>query len=139
MGAKSHLLQPTAFLFPLSRGRFSSYTEKKNRQSQVNSPCALPALRLCVWLFDNRYIQLSCGDQCFMLAFGTVQREVFKNCIFSYSYSRFGIAYWTQYPCFDHCFVPSFLQFLKPRIAAQMPITMIYAQIPSATIVISVP
>lgn len=28
-----------------------------------------------------------------MLAFGTIQREVFKNCIFSYSYSRFGIAF----------------------------------------------
>ena len=67
---------------------------------------ALSALRLCVWLFDNRYIQLSCGDQCFMLAFGTVQWEVFKNCIFSYSYPCFRAADWTQYPFLYHYFAP---------------------------------
>ena len=79
---------------------------KKEKPITAFLICALSALRLCVWLFDNRYIQLSCGDQCFMLAFGTVQWEVFKNCIFSYSYPCFRAADWTQYPFLYHYFAP---------------------------------
>ena len=80
--------------------------KRKEPINRVPLGYGLSALRLCVWLFDNRYIQLSCGDQCFMLAFGTVQWEVFKNCIFSYSYPCFRAADWTQYPFLYHYFAP---------------------------------
>ena len=48
-----------------------------------------------------------------MLAFGTVQWEVFKNCIFSYSYPCFRAADWTQYPFLYHYFPHMLLALLR--------------------------
>ena len=39
----------------------------------------LSALRLCVWLFDNEYIELFDIDYRFPFAFRTEQREVLKH------------------------------------------------------------
>ena len=43
----------------------------------------LSALRLCVWLFYNRNIQILCGNKCFLLTLRTIQRKIYESCISS--------------------------------------------------------
>ena len=43
----------------------------------------LSALRLCVWLFYNRNIQILCGNKCFLLTLRTIQRKIYEYCISS--------------------------------------------------------
>ena len=43
----------------------------------------LSALRLCVWLFYNRNIQILCGNKCFSLTLRTIQRKIYEYCISS--------------------------------------------------------
>ena len=48
------------FFFPRQAGQVSIMCYKTNRADNFKEhPCWLSALRLCVWLFDNRNIQLS--------------------------------------------------------------------------------
>ena len=43
----------------------------------------LSALRLCVWRFDNSYVKLFNINQTLSFTFGTKERKIFKNSIFS--------------------------------------------------------
>ena len=43
----------------------------------------LSALRLCVWLFYNRNIQILRGNKCFLLTLRTIQRKIYEYCISS--------------------------------------------------------
>ena len=60
----------------------------------------LSALRLCVRLCDNSCIELIYIDYHFPLAFGTIQRKVYKYCVGAYLNSGFATTKWTQYPFF---------------------------------------
>ena len=40
------------------------------------------ALRLCVWLSDDGYFQITYINQCFLLAFRAIKRIVLQNRIF---------------------------------------------------------
>ena len=58
----------------------------KRKEPIIRMPAGygLSALRLCVWLFDNGYIELFYMDQGFLPTFRTEQREVFEFRIFPY-------------------------------------------------------
>ena len=56
--------------------------KRKEPINRVPVGYGLSALRLCVWLFDNRYIKLLNIDKCFLFALRTKQWEIFQFCIF---------------------------------------------------------
>ena len=77
----------------------------------------LSALRLCVWLLNNYYIQFFDIDKGFLSAFRTEKRKVLQFGVFPYLYSRFVFADGTAYKFFVlrhindivtfHCFADS--------------------------------
>ena len=75
----------------------------------------LSALRLCVWLLDNRYIKLLCVDNRFPLTFRAIQWNIFKDSIFSDHCSGFISTVWTAYPLISSVFnhkPPAFLDYV---------------------------
>ena len=60
--------------------------------------CGLSALRLCVWLFDNRYMKLFDTDKHFTFAFETKEWEIVKYRVLSDFKSCFALAHRTQEP-----------------------------------------
>ena len=62
--------------------------------------CVLSALRLCVWLSNNGYIQLLYMNERFLFTFWTEQGEILQFRVNSYFYSGFIMAYRTTNPTF---------------------------------------
>ena len=56
------------------------------------------ALRLCVWLCDDCYLQILYFNQCFPPALRTVERIIHQNSIFSNPITGFSSANRTTYP-----------------------------------------
>lgn len=65
-----------------------------------NYPVCSSALRLCVRLFDDRYIQILNFYQTFLPALWTVQRKIQENGILSDLTACFAPAYRTDDPFF---------------------------------------
>ena len=57
--------------------------KRKEPINRVPLGYGLSALRLCVWLFYNRNIQILCGNKCFLLTLRTIQRKIYEYCISS--------------------------------------------------------
>ena len=62
------------------------------------TPVCSSALRLCVRLFDDRYIQIPCPYQTFLFALRTVQRKIQQNGILSDLIASFTATNRAAYP-----------------------------------------
>ena len=80
---------------------------KKEKPITAFLICALSALRLCVWLFDNWYIHLLYVNKGFLFAFRAVQRKVFQFGIVPYLQPCFTVAYGAYYPFGIHTKCPN--------------------------------
>ena len=80
---------------------------KKEKPITAFLICALSALRLCVWLFDNWYIHLLYVNKGFLFAFRAVQGKVFQFGIVPYLQPCFAVAYGAYYPFGIHTKCPN--------------------------------
>ena len=60
--------------------------------------CVLSALRLCVRLVDNSYLQILCINQGFFFTLWAIKRIVFQNSVFSDFITCFTTTNWAIYP-----------------------------------------
>ena len=72
----------------------------KRKEPIIRMPAGygLSALRLCVWLFDNGYIELFYIDDGFPPTLWTVKRKIFEHCIGANFCARFVLANRTENP-----------------------------------------
>lgn len=82
-------------------------------------------LCLCVWLFDDGYLQLFCVYQSFLFTFRAVKRIVFQNCILSKSITSFTATNRTYNPLRFIHFIHS-SDFLKEAIHSSIAPASIY-------------
>ncbi len=67
------------------------------------------ALRLCVWLCDDCYLQILYFNQCFPPTLRAVERIVYQNCVLSELIASFTATYRAEYPFLGHYNQPPFM------------------------------
>ncbi len=84
-----------------------------SRQGAVHCPLIHRLCILCVWLFNDGYLQIFYINQCFLFAFRAVKWIVIQNCIFSNSVTDLTATNWAAYPfCFHSSLHPYLELFL---------------------------